>query len=431
MDAKRFDKIRALIDEIPVIDVHTHLGTGGMWQARDLTDILFYHWLGTELRNAGLPEEIWSPLSNGQGALSLDLRERVRAGMLYCGAIRNTSNYWAFKGIMRDLYGIDGGLNEGNWEKAIDAVAERAQDAGWEQEVLKRAKIEKTGIEFNCKPRDSVCYFNYAYAEPLYGAGLGDPKALEKMIGKKVETGAELDAALTQTVKRLAVKEDVNALHVWLPASWRYTRIQDFEIDRLLYYWMNGETISGYEQNCLASFSADIMAREASNYRLVVQLFHGSAAYGKGMQVGTWHPDFMRTLIYHIGAHHKTEYDVFLATRNASHEATSMARMHTNLMVSGAWWHGFTPTTLTEFFRDRLEMLPMTRWNAFYSDAYCVEWCYGKLLLTRNRLAVALTEMVEEGLIGADDVAPIAKAVLYDNPKREYLDHGSDAPLGF
>ncbi len=431
MDAKRFDKIRTLIDDIPVIDVHTHLGTGGVWQAQDLTDILFYHWLGTELRNAGLPEEIWSLRSSSQGSLPLDPRERVKAGVQYCGAIRNTSNYWAFKGILRDLYGIDGGLTEINWEKAFDAVAEHSQDSTWQQKVLKNANIEKAAVEFNTKPHDRTLYFNYAYAEPLYGAGFGDPKALEKMIGRKVETGGELDSALSQTVKRLAVKEDVNALHVWLPASWRYTRIQDFEIDRLLYYWVNGETISGYEQNCLASFSADILAREAANYRLVIQLFHGSTAYGRGMQVGTWHPEFLRTLIYHTGAHSKTEYDLFLATRNASHEATSMARMHTNLMVSGAWWHGFTPTTLREFFRDRLEMLPMTRWNAFYSDAYCIEWCYGKLLVTRNRLAVALTEMVEEGLIGQDDVAPIAKAVLYDNPKREYLDHGSDTPLGF
>lgn len=430
MDTQRFERIKALIDDIPVIDIHTHLGTGGVWQARDLTDLLFYHWLGTELRNAGLPEEIWSPTSGGQGTMPLEPRDRVRAAIPYCRNIRNTSNYWAFQGILRDLYGIEDGLNEDNWQKAFDAVAERASDPSWEVEVLKRAKIERSAVEFNCKPRDSAPYFNYAYAEPLYGAGFGDPRALERMIGKRVETGAELDAALTQTVKRLAVKDDVHALHVWLPAGWRYTRIQDFEIDRLLYYWVNGQTLSGYEQNCLASFTADLMAREASNYKLIVQLFHGSAAYGRDLQVGTWHPEFLRTLIHHVGAHHRTGYDLFLATRNASHEATSMARMHTNLMVSGAWWHGFTPSTISVFFRDRLEMLPMTRWNAFYSDGYCVEWCYGKLLITKNRLAVTLSELVDEGLIGYDDVAPIARAVLYDNPKREYVDHGSDTHLG-
>jgi hypothetical protein len=327
-----------------------------------------------------------------------------------------------FSGILKGLYGIEGGLTSENWEQAFDAAAERSRDESWELEVLKRARIEKAAVERKCVPNDASPYFIYAYAEPIYGAGLVDPKRMEKMIGRKVESGAELDAAIIQTVKHLARKDGVRALHVWLPASWRYTRIEEAEIDRLLYFWTTGETISGYEQNCLASFSADIVAREAANYGMVVQLFHGSTAYGKGMQVGTWHPEFLRTVINHTGSNEKTEFDLFLATRNAGHEATSMARMHTNLMVSGAWWHGFTPTTMREFFRDRLEMLPMTRWNAFYSDAYCVEWAYGKLLLTKNRLAVSLTELVDEGLVRDADVESIARAVLYENPKREYLE---------
>jgi len=423
MDSKRFERVKAIIEEIPIIDVHTHLGTDGVWQARDLTDILFYHWLGTELKNSGCPED--AAPSKGSSSSALSAKERVRRAIPFCQRIRNTSNYWMFSRILQDLYGIEGGLTEANWEKVFDAVAERSGDLFWEPEVLKRARIEKSAIERGCVPRDKAPYFNYSYAEPLYGVGLGDPKALEKMIGRRVESGAQLDAALMQTVKRLATKDEVRALHVWLPATWRFTRIQEAEIDRLLHFWTSGEPMSGYEQNCLASFSADIVAREAASYGMVVQLFHGSTAYGKGMQVGTWHADFLRTLIYHTGSNEKTEFDLFLATRNASHEVTSMARMHTNLMVSGAWWHGFTPTTIREFFRDRLEMLPMTRWNAFYSDAYCVEWAYGKQLLTKNRLAVALTELVDEGLLPDAHIEPIARAVLYENPKREYLERGA------
>ena len=419
MDQERIGRVKAILDGVPAVDVHTHLGTGGMWQARGLADVLFYHWLGTELRNSGCPHDIVQP--KGVSEQALLSKERIRAALPYCDRVRNTSNYWMFAGILRGLYGIEGGLTSENWERAFDAVAERASDASWELEVLRRAGIEKAAIERSFVPRDMSPYFLYSYAEPIYGVGLGDPRKLEKVIGHRVESGAQLDAALIQTMKRLAEKDGVRALHVWLPASWRYTRIEESEIDRLLYFWTTGETLSGYEQNCLASFSADIVAREAANYGMVVQLFHGSTAYGRGMQVGTWHPDFLRTVINHTGSNEKTEFDLFLATRNASHESASMARMHTNLMVSGAWWHGFTPTTIREFFRDRLEMLPMTRWNAFYSDAYCIEWTYGKLLLTRNRLAVVLTELVEEGLLGEADVEPIARAVLYENPMREYL----------
>jgi hypothetical protein len=421
MNSARLDRIKGIVDETPVIDIHTHLGTNGIWQARDLTDILFYHWLGTELRNAGCPEEICAPQFAGKETKPPSARERIRHAAPYCALIRNTSNYWAFSGLMRDLYGFKNGLDESNWEKAFDAVAERAKDPSWEIEVLRRARIEKLAIEQSFVPRDASAYFRYLNAEPLYGVGLGKPDAFKTIVGTKVGSAVDLNTALSRAIQRLVEEKEIRSLHVWLPAAWRYTAIEEPEIDRLLYYWTSGEHISGYEQNCLASFSADLMAREAAKHALVVQLFHGSTAYGKGFQVGTWHPEYLRTLIYHIGKHPQTRFDLFLATRNASHEATSMARMHTNLMVSGAWWHAFTPSTLIEFFRDRLEMLPVNRWNAFYSDGYCVEWCYGKLLLTKNQLSVALCRMIDEGLLEERDAALIARMVLYDNPMRVYL----------
>lgn len=420
MNTTTLHRIRDLIDDIPVIDIHAHLGTGGMWQARDLTDILFYHWLGTELQNAGCPREVCSPSRNDDGQPRIEPWERVKQAVPYCACIRNTSNYWAFSGILRDLYDIEGGLTEGNALRVYDAVAEKAADPSWELEVLRRARIEKATVAHNCVPRDPTPYVPYVSAEPIYGIGLRSPDTLEKTIGRRVESAEELKDSIVTTIESLAMDPGIRALHVWLPATWRYTEIEACDVDGLLYHWMAGDTLSEYEHNCLASWSADIAAEAAARHGLIVQIFHGSISYG-GAQVATWHPEFLRMLILHVARNSDTQFDLFLATRNASHEAAGMARHYPNLTVSGAWWHGFTPSTLTEFFRDRLEMLPMTRWNAFFSDGYCVEWCYGKLLVTRNRLAVALAGLVDEGLIGESDVVPIARAVLYENPSRMYL----------
>ncbi|MDH7480934.1 MAG: hypothetical protein QHH26_03025 [Armatimonadota bacterium] len=418
MDSARFDRIRSAINEIPVIDIHTHLGTRGMWQARDLTDIMFYHWLGTEFRNAGCPEEACYP---SQTAPALTPKERVKTAIPFCRAIRNTSNFWAFAGIMSDLYGIDY-LDESNWEYAFDAVAERANDPTWELEVLRRAKIKKAAIHAGQEPRDPSPYFNYLLGEGLYGIGLvTTPEALTKTLGELPQSALDLDVAITKHIEKTAQESKSTAIHLWLPATWRYTPTELDEANELFKRWKARESLSQEERNRLSSFSADVVAREAGRLGLVVQVFHGSIAYSGGLQVTTWHPGFLRNLILHIAKNAATKFDLFLATRAASHEAAGLARLYPNLIVSGAWWHGFTPTTLTEFFRDRLEMLPMTRWHAFYSDGYCVEWCYGKLLLTKNRLAVALTQLADEHLIGEEDVEEIAQALLYDNPMRIYL----------
>jgi hypothetical protein len=155
----------------------------------------------------------------------------------------------------------------------------------------------------------------------------------------------------------------------------------------------------------------------------VIQLFHGMGVHGppgRGACSSDWDPGFLRSLAGHFARHPGARYDLFLGTRIPGHEAASLARVHHNVMVSGAWWHAFTPTTLSGFFRDRLEMLPLTAWNAFYSDGYIVEWVYGKLLVTKNRLAVALAGMVDEGFMTEDDALDAAATLLYANAARVY-----------
>jgi hypothetical protein len=53
-----------------------------------------------------------------------------------------------------------------------------------------------------------------------------------------------------------------------------------------------------------------------------------------------------------------------------------------------------------------------------------VEWLYGKSTLSRNRLAVALSGVLNEGLISRGMVEEIAQAVLGGNARRLYLGEG-------
>ncbi|MDI6829391.1 MAG: hypothetical protein QME62_12990, partial [Armatimonadota bacterium] len=230
MDSARFDRIRSAINDIPVIDIHTHLGTGGMWQARDLTDIMFYHWLGTEFRNAGCPENACYTRKNTP---ALSPKERVKIAIPYCRAIRNTSNFWAFTGIMSDLYGVDC-LDESNWERAFDMVAERANDPSWELEVLRRAKIKKAAIQADQKPKDSSPYFNYLLGEGLYGVGLvTTPEGLSKTLGAQPQSALELDKVITRHIEKTVLESNGTAIHLWLPATWRYTPTEAEEADNL------------------------------------------------------------------------------------------------------------------------------------------------------------------------------------------------------
>ncbi len=66
---------------------------------------------------------------------------------------------------------------------------------------------------------------------------------------------------------------------------------------------------------------------------------------------------------------------------------------------------------------ERLDMLPVNKQVGFFSDAYCVEWVYGKAHLVRKQLARVLAEKVESGQYSRDDAVSIARSILHESPQ--------------
>lgn len=406
-----------IVQETPAIDVHSHQGTSGVWQARSLWEILSYHWLGADLRCAGCPKEIFADQD-------MDPREKVRRAAPWSAPARNTVNHWCFMNIVRDLYGFrDSYLEESNWEWLADAVDEKVGDPQWEAHVLAQAGVEQASAPYHNPARLPDKYFLYEYGEYLFCPGMGRSTAecLTKM-GDSIHSAETLAQAIRDNLKFVAEGHAVRALHVWVPLTWTYTSVEEGRADSLLHKNLANVRLDQAEQDALVSFTADCTAAACGELGIVLQLFCGSLTLeAGGPQVSVYRPEWLRALAPLFSKHEKTQFDLFLATRPLSHEAAVLARNYPNLWVSGAWWQAFTPSTMTEFFRDRLEMLPMNKWNAFFSDGYCVEWVYGKSTLTRSRLALALSEIVEEGLATEDTAAEMARMVLYDNPRRLYL----------
>lgn len=88
-----------------------------------------------------------------------------------------------------------------------------------------------------------------------------------------------------------------------------------------------------------------------------------------------------------------------------------------NLSLAGYWWHNFFPDTIAQVIRERLEMLPANKQVGFFSDAYCVEWSYGKAALVRKILARVLAERIELGQFDPEQALEFARSILYDSPQ--------------
>jgi hypothetical protein len=241
--------------------------------------------------------------------------------------------------------------------------------------------------------------------------------------GQIPENLDELVTLINKQMRWLKEKKNVRILHLWIRDSWRYHPCKEAEAADLFHRLLKGRTLSIDEDDRLVSFSADVVADAAAKHKMTLQIFHGMEFYTRNepQSVASYSsPGFLRHMPKFASVHPDTTIDLFLATRITGHEAASIARTCRNIVVSGAWWHAFTPATLSSFYRDRLEMLPNTAWNAFFSDGYIVEWIYGKLQLAKNRLAHTFFQMVDEGLLQINDIPGIAKNLLHDNALRIY-----------
>jgi glucuronate isomerase len=339
-------------------------------------------------------------------------------------AVRNTVNYWCFQNMARDLYGFrDEYLDEGNCDWLFDAVAEKIEDTSWEVRVLDAARVERVSAAREATPRLADRYFPYEYGEYLICPGhSADPVACFTRVGESIQSAADLAAGIRERIQQLVKDYGVRALHIWIPLTFTYRRYEEGQVQAAFTKQLSRASVTVAEQDQLTSFTADRAAEVCGEVGLPIQLFFGSIPVeAGGPQVSLYRPEWLRALVPFFSKHSGTNFDLFLATRVISHEATVLARNYPNLWVSGAWWQAFTPSTLSIFYRDRLEMLPMNRWNAFYSDAYCAEWVYGKSTLVRNRLALALSEMLEEGLLSRGMVEEMVSSLLRDNALRLYL----------
>jgi len=118
-----------------------------------------------------------------------------------------------------------------------------------------------------------------------------------------------------------------------------------------------------------------------------------------------------------IARHSGLRFQCFLASRHCNQAFCTLARELPNLSLVAYWWHSFFPSAIRQMMEERLDILPINKQVGFFSDAYCAEWVYGKLVMARKVMAQVLAQKVEQGQYGFDDAVSIARSMLFETPQ--------------
>lgn len=427
-------EVEEALATIPVIDAHTHLDAAHL-AARGLHDILLYHMVISDLVSAGCPSR--ARLSEDPD--DAEATARIVEALPYLRHIRGTSLFWGLTIIFRDLYGWDEPITADNWRRLDAMIRERASDPAWARAILGRVQVQRASTELRLRHDGSAddvlqyalewAFFTRAqwgvYDIPLYelewawnqpGPGAPLPVTLGQRAeaARQIRTLDDVHAAMAHYVELIPYGQVLStAQH--LSTDINYRPVTETEMAAAL---ARREQATGAERDVYASYILELFlsALEQRGDQIVYQFSLGAEPlpYETGSKL---RPETVFELAAIIERHPGLRFQAFLASEHANQALCTLARELPNLSLAGYWWHNFFPGSIRKVIAERLDMVALNKQIGFFSDAYCVDWTYGKALLVRKQLAAVLAQKIEQGQYSLDDALSIARQILFETPQ--------------
>jgi hypothetical protein len=385
---------RELLDRVLQMDVwdtHTHL-TPDSLPAKSFWDIGHYFWFLRELQAAGYPQQ----------AEDLPTEERAEAYLCAFNATRNTSMNWVVRRILRDLYSIEITDVESIW-RADQAVREAASRRDWPQRVTDRVAIRR------------ICVHGQAHREfrDLPGVACtipGDINVDRRQLAKTIALGSdraaaaqEIESQVERAVARLA-RAGITCVRV--PAE-PFDRVGWVDPD--LSCPARAAEASTVE---IDAYIGHALFRALAAHGVAAQMFLGVEMTTESTRIAL--NDTQRIANLHgLFERYPCRFELVIGAPLNNLDAVQAARVFPNVYVGGMWWYNFRASTYRQALQYRLEALPSHKSAIIASDARCLEWCYGKILLVKHLLAEFLYDQIERGWLDTDLALEVASNWLY------------------
>ena len=412
------DQLFEEISRIPCINSHSHL----MPEAErlkanpDILEFFSHAYPGADLRSAGMPEEAMdAALKPGR-----PMGERWQIFEPWWKSIRLTGYSQAISEGIRDLLGFDE-LAAGTVE-GISSELKRRNRPGLYREVLKtRANIELSVVNMNDLVEVDREFF------------LGLPRLNRfSMLNSAADVEAierDYEADIGSLDDHVSVIRQVcgdwkAAVVAGIKLSQSYHRAMDFTersredaaavYDRLLRGEYNG--LNTPEGVVLEDYLVFECCRAAAESGLTIQFHMGMRAGNFGGMEGC-SPAGLTELMRSFP---EARFDLSHAGYPYLREGAVLGKTFPNCFLNMSWIHIISPQGSRHDLKEWLRMVPSNKIIAFGDDVMHAEVVYGHLKMARRNFAVALSEMIEEGLLSESHALEVAQAAFHDTPALVY-----------
>lgn len=410
--------LASVVQPLPVVDVHTHIN-GKDPSAHDISEIIFYHYIISELGTVGVSPATMKAAKSVEQKLDLFLKHYKH--------ISNTITFWCLRRVL-DLHGVgvDAELSRNGLREANARVLATHADPSWPRRILLETNhVCKTALTLNITERipdfDAKTFFGTLRLDDVLSTiTAGTLRQFALTTGKSIKTLTSFEKAAADQVAGFA-KIQGKALSLSLSPGEDYVPVGRTKAAKLYERTRKGKSLSHHELESLHAYLLEFFAGLASEARLPLQLLLGvQRPLPAQAAVAVISPGLVTRYAPLFHKFRDLNFDLFLATAAHSQEAVATAKSYPNISLSGFWWYGFSPPYIRAMLTERLLALPAVKLHAFFSDAYNVEWSVGKLSLLRRELSRVLAELMVSHYISESQAPDLARALLHDNATSLY-----------
>jgi glucuronate isomerase len=406
------------ICHIPLIDPHSHIDPHRP-TARNLDDILGYHYYTELAHSVGMDKEALSP--------DVAPRDRVRAILYQMGQFDNTVQYLWFMEIARAFLNFQGErltLADCNW--LCDTAEKLMAKPDWEEWVLHRSNLEKIFLTNDFD--DPLQGFDTSRYVPCLRTDdlvfhLDKPEVrqrLAKATGVEVGNLAGLQKALSKLFEHFKGK-GAKACAISLPPDFAPQPVPDNQLSAAL---APRPDRPAAEQALRAVGVFWQLAEHCRTFDLPFDLMIGvnRRVFRAGVYQGQDLFDQRTSLIQFaelFNAFPEVTFCVSTLSSVQNQELVSYSWIFPNVMTSGHWWYSNVPTFIQQDARARLQAVPKTKQIGYYSDMYKLEFGLPKFNMYRRILAQILADdFVRTRVYTESQALGLARLLLRDNVRR-------------
>jgi uncharacterized protein len=415
------ERIFSKVWATPLIDTHEHLcdehdrlPPGGAFMGADDWTVVLSGYLGSDLRAAGMPDDV----HGSWGSKGLSPLEKWKLLEPYWPAVKNTGYGQAARISLRQLYGVDD-LSATTIDKAQEGYEEMRRPGFYRRILCELGNIESCQVNWLRSPfleskmptlmmQDISIVGMFAGPNlPMFGEPTGIDVAELSDWHQVIDWWFDKYGRYAVAVKSQdAYRRDID-----------YKPTPAEKVAGLLEKKAKGQALDANDQKALEDHLFWYAVKKATENNLPVKLHTGYYAGQNGMPLSR--------LIHNAGSacelcrsSPETSFVFMHICYPYYEELLAVAKHWTNAFVDMCWSWIINPIAAKDFLKKYLVTAPANKILTFGGDYFYVEQVLGHAMIARQGIALALSELVEEGWLSLDDALGLVDPIMHGNARQ-------------